>query len=307
MTARFDLFLPQMRMTHDAIVERALAAEAAGFRGMAFMDHLAPPGALDQDMWEAMSTAAWVLARTTALEVGHLVLCDSLRHPALLARQATSLDHASGGRFELGIGWGSVPAELETFGIGSTSPQDRVGRLGESLAILRGLWSGERVDHDGEHFTLVGAQQRPVPTRRIPITVGGVGPRTLSMARSHADWCNVPVTDIDRVDELRDQTGGARISIQPMVALLADEKDRREVTASVERRFGAQMRQSLVAGTVPEIVERFADWHSRGVERFYPWFADFAQVATLERFAEVITRLHERSEQAPHPARKSGT
>ena len=110
---RFHLFLPQMRMSLDDLVERARAAEAAGFEGIALMDHLAPPLATQHDMWEAMTAATWLLARTDALVVGHLVLCDPLRHPAVLARQAATLDHASGGRFELGIGWGSVPAELE--------------------------------------------------------------------------------------------------------------------------------------------------------------------------------------------------
>src|SRR5690606_15002521 len=146
----FHLFLPQMRMTHEAIVERALAAEAAGFEGISFMDHLAPPMALEHEMWEAMSIAGWVLARTTTLTVSHLVLCDSFRHPAVLARQVTSLDHASGGRFELGIGWGSVPVELDVYGVGSTEPKLRVGRLAETLQILRGLWSGEEVDFQGE-------------------------------------------------------------------------------------------------------------------------------------------------------------
>ena len=116
----FQLFLPQMRMSHEVIVERARTAEAAGFEGITFMDHLAPPMASDQDMWEAMHIAGWVLAHTTDLQVGHLVLCDAMRHPAVLARQVTSLDHASGGRFELVIGWGSVPDELEVFGIGSS-------------------------------------------------------------------------------------------------------------------------------------------------------------------------------------------
>src|SRR6185503_17180188 len=160
MTATFHLFLPQMRMTHAAIVERARAAEACGFEGIAFMDHLVPPLADDQDMWEAMAIAGWVLGHTNSLIVGHLVLCDSFRHPVMLARQVTSLDHASGGRFELGIGWGSVPEELTTFGVGSTEAPARVSRLAESLAILRGLWTGEPLDFDGQHFTLVGAQQR---------------------------------------------------------------------------------------------------------------------------------------------------
>jgi alkanesulfonate monooxygenase SsuD/methylene tetrahydromethanopterin reductase-like flavin-dependent oxidoreductase (luciferase family) len=286
----FHLFLPQMRMSHEAIVARARAAETAGFEGIAFMDHLAPPLAAEHEMWEAMSIAGWVLAHTTDLVVSHLVLCDSLRHPAVLARQVTSLDHASGGRFELGIGWGSVPAELGTFGVGSTEAPVRVGRLAESLDILRGLWSGEPVDHEGEHFTLVAAQQRPVPTRPIPITVGGVGTRTLALVREHADWWNVPVHRLDDLDRLREQAGDARVSVQVPVALLGDERERSAVTEVVQRRFGRRpMGGRLVVGTAPELAEHFAAQRARGVERFYAWFiADFAPVETLHAFADVI-------------------
>jgi alkanesulfonate monooxygenase SsuD/methylene tetrahydromethanopterin reductase-like flavin-dependent oxidoreductase (luciferase family) len=285
----FHLFLPQMRMTHDAIVERALAAEAAGFEGISFMDHLAPPMALDQDMWEAMSIAAWVLARTSTQKVGHLVLCDAFRHPAVLARQATSLDHASGGRFELGIGWGSVPVELEVFGVGSTEAPVRVGRLAESLEVIRGLWSGEVVDHRGEHFTLVGAQQLPVPTAPIPITIGGVGRRTLALVREHADWWNLPIHELERLDELRDQVGDARVSTQSMVALVPDERRRDEVTALARRRFGmGAMGRNLAIGTADELADHFAGLADRGVERFHVWFTDFAPVDTLSRFAEVV-------------------
>lgn len=292
MPATFHLFLPQMRMSFDAIVERALAAEAAGFEGMAFMDHLAPPLALEHEMWEAMTVAGWVLGRTSTLQVGHLVLCDAFRHPAVLARQVTSLDHASGGRFELGIGWGSVPDEFTVFGTGPTEPRARVDRLGESLRIMRALWTGEAVDHDGEHFTLVGAQQRPVPTRPIPITIGGVGPRTLALVRAHADWWNLPVHQLDRLDELRDRAGDARVSMQPMVALLRTEADREEVTALVHRRFGrGAMGQNTVIGTAPQLVEHFGAMHERGVDRFYTWFADFAPVDTLAGFAEVVAAL----------------
>ena len=291
----FHLFLPQMRMTHQAIVDRALAAEAAGFEGIAFMDHLAPPLALEHDMWEAMSIAGWVLARTTTLKAGHLVLCDSLRHPALLARQVTSLDHASGGRFELGIGWGSVPEELQTFGVGSTEPRERVGRLAESLAIMSRLWTGDVVDYQGKYFTLTGARQRPTPTGHIPVTVGGVGKRTLEIVAAHADWWNLPIHHLDRLDELRGRVGGARVSIQSMVALVPDEAHRDEVTALARRRFGADgMGRNLVIGTALELAENFAGLHERGVERFYVWFADFAPVPTLERFAEVIGKLSSR-------------
>ena len=138
---------------------------AAGFEGIALMDHLAPPLAEQHYMWEAMALAGWLLARTESLTVGHLVLCDPLRHPTVLARQAATLDHASGGRFELGIGWGSVPDELVTFGVDPVEPRRRVERLGESLEVIRALWTGEPVDYDGEWFHLRGAQQRPAPSR----------------------------------------------------------------------------------------------------------------------------------------------
>ena len=114
----FHLFLPQMRMTLDALVERAQAAEAAGFVGMSGMDHLVPPLAFDQPMYEAMSTNLWLAAHTSTLKVGSLVLCDAFRHPAMLAREAVAIDHASGGRFEFGIGSGSVEDEFATFGVG---------------------------------------------------------------------------------------------------------------------------------------------------------------------------------------------
>src|SRR5690606_28747074 len=129
----FHLFLPQMRMSMPDLVGRARAAEAAGFTGMALMDHFAPPLAEQHDMYEAMQTAGWLLASTETLKLSHLVLCDTFRHPAMLARQAVTLDHASGGRFELGIGWGSVPDEFDRFGVAPRTPSGRVARLKESL------------------------------------------------------------------------------------------------------------------------------------------------------------------------------
>jgi alkanesulfonate monooxygenase SsuD/methylene tetrahydromethanopterin reductase-like flavin-dependent oxidoreductase (luciferase family) len=285
----FHLFLPQMRMPVEAMVDRARAAEAAGFEGMALMDHLAPPMALEHDMWEAMTLATWLLARTESLVVGHLVLCDSMRHPAVLARQATSLDHASGGRFELGIGWGSVPEELIGYGVSSAGARQRVARLGESLEVIRALWTGEPVTYEGEFFQLRDAQQRPAPTRRIPILVGGVGPRTLELVRAHADWWNVPVHQLDKLDERRDQVGDARVSVQRMVALLPGEADRPAVTELVARRFGGSpMGDTAVIGTAGEVADRFCALRERGIERFYVWFADFAPPETLHRFGEVI-------------------
>ncbi len=290
MPIEVHLFLPQMRMPLDTLVARAQAAEAAGFAGVALMDHLAPPMAEDQPMWDAMVTATWLAAKTECMTIGHLVLCDAFRHPAVLAREAVALDHASGGRFELGIGWGSVPSELATYGVGSTEPRAQVDRLGETLMVVRALWSGERVDFDGEHHQLRGAQQRPTPLGRIPIVIGGAGPKTLALVREHADWWNLPVDKAHRLDELRPQVGDARASIQQMVTYAPDPATSAEVLATAERRFGGF--PGRVAGDSAAMVGLLRELEGRGIERAYLWFSDFAEEATLERFgADVLPEV----------------
>jgi alkanesulfonate monooxygenase SsuD/methylene tetrahydromethanopterin reductase-like flavin-dependent oxidoreductase (luciferase family) len=281
----FNLFLPQMRMSFADLVARARAAEAAGFVGITGMDHLVPPQADAQPMFEAIVTTTWLAAHTERLKVGSLVLCDAFRLPSVLARQAVSIDHASGGRFELGIGWGSVVEEFTTFGVGSTEPKARVERLRESLEVIRALWSGEVVDYDGQYHQLRGAQQKPGPVDRIPIVIGGVGPKTLALVKEFADWWNVHVGHVHRIEELRPQVGDARVSIQQMVALLRRDSDRDAVIELTKRRFGWAR---PVIGTASELVDHYGELGERGIERVYTWFCDFAPPETLAEFGEDV-------------------
>jgi alkanesulfonate monooxygenase SsuD/methylene tetrahydromethanopterin reductase-like flavin-dependent oxidoreductase (luciferase family) len=285
----FHLFLPQLRLSFDRLVASARAAEAAGFRGIAGMDHLVPPGAEAQPMYEAMVVSTWLAARTERLAVGSLVLCDAFRHPAVLARQAVSLDHASGGRFELGLGWGSWDGEFSMFGVGPAGPPARVRRMRETLEVLRALWAGETVDYHGEFHQLSGAAQAPGPLGRIPVVIGGAGPATLALVREFADWWNVQITQLHRLEQAREQVGGARVSVQQMVAYVGDEGGRAAVAETATRRFGAMQ---PVIGTGPELADHFGRLGDRGVERVYAWFCDFAPPDTLAAFgAEVIGPL----------------
>lgn len=280
----FYLFLPQMRMSLPELVERARAAEAAGFGGITGMDHLVPPLAETWPMYEAMVTNTWLAAQTERLRIGSLVLCDSFRHPAVLAREAVTLDHASNGRFDLGIGWGSVSAEFETFGVGPTEPRVRVGRLRETLEIITALWAGETVDYDGEHFTLKGATQSPAPLGRIPIVIGGAGRRTMELVAEHADWWNLHIGILDRLEPMRSLAGNARLSLQVQAAYVHSEATRQETVETARRRFGP----GPVAGTAEELVEYFSSLAERGIERAYVWFCDFARVDTLAAFGERV-------------------
>lgn len=286
-TPEFHLYLPQMRLSMDAMVEKARAAEAAGFVGMAGMDHLAPPLAEQHEMYEAITTNAWLLAHTERLVQGQLVLCDAFRHPAVLAREAVTLDHASGGRFEVGIGWGSVVEEFTTYGVRPIPARERVARLKETLEIMRALWNGDTVDYAGEWFELVAARQAPSPLTKIPIVIGGTGPKTMALVAEHADWWNVPVHQLDRLDDMRDRAGDARVSIQRMYTFTPEGSDRAAIEAAATKRFGYSSR---VVGGSSEMLDHFHAMHEQGVERFYVWFTDFAPTSTLEAFgAEVVS------------------
>ena len=286
----FHLFLPQMRLSPEALRARAQAAEEAGFTGLAVMDHLFPPGAADQPMYEALTTVTWLAAVTERLRLGHLVLCDSFRHPAVLARQAVTLDHLSGGRFDLGIGSGSTPAELSSYGFGAPSGAQRMERLRETLLLLRGFWSGEPVDHRGKNFEVTGARQLPTPLGRLPIVIGGTGAKTMALVAEYADWWNVPMHQIGRLDSTRASAGTARVSVQLLVTVVLDERSRDEVVALSQRRFGAMNQEGHLTGTPSELLPRLSALREAGVERIYAWFTDFAALDTLSAFGREVIR-----------------
>ncbi|MGV0816149.1 LLM class flavin-dependent oxidoreductase [Mycolicibacterium boenickei] len=270
------LFLPQVRLDVGDIVERALVAEASGFDGIAFIDHLEPPGATHQSIWEAMTVATWVAARTERLRIGHLVLCDAFRHPAVLAKQAVTLSEASGGRFELGLGSGSWPQEFERFGVETGDAAARVRRLGENLQLLQRYWGS---DDEGA--------QTPRPSHPIPLVLGGTGKRMMELVRAHADWWNVPSHQLERLPALLPTVGSARASLQQMVGFVGRGADRAAVTERSTRLFG-HLGDGLVCGDAAELTDHFAGLSAQGVERFYVWFADFAAPQTISEFAETV-------------------
>lgn len=283
------LYLPQLRMSFATVLERTLAAEAAGFDSVWLMDHLAAPAATDRDTLEGWTLAAALAARTTTIRIGHLVTCDPFRHPALLAKMAATVDEVSGGRLEVGLGWGSVDEELTTFGIGEGSRRVRSERLRESIEILDLMFSGERFDYEGEHFSLRGATGRPRPVQqpRPPLHVGGAGPMlTMPIVRDHADWWSCPCYAVDRLDELRPLAGTARVSVQHPIALAPSDAERAETTATGERRFGSW--GGLIGGTAPEVADALAAEVARGVQGFVVQLSDFGTPATIEHFMAAV-------------------
>jgi alkanesulfonate monooxygenase SsuD/methylene tetrahydromethanopterin reductase-like flavin-dependent oxidoreductase (luciferase family) len=280
----FGLYLPQLRTGFDRIVERTLAAEAAGFDSVWLMDHFTAPMAHDVDTFEGWTIATALAAHTSTIRIGHLVLCDPFRHPVLLAKTAATFDVISGGRLELGIGWGSVPSELEMFGFGPEPAATRAARLRETLEILDLMFAGDPFDYAGEFHTLRDAIGRPVPVQsRVPVHIGGGGPKlTMPLVEEFADWWNCPGYALDRIEELRPLAGNARISAQHPIGLAATAADRDEAIATVTRRFGSW--GGVIAGTADDVAAALITDVERGVEGFVCQFADFGTPATVERF-----------------------
>lgn len=271
-------------MSFDRILERTLAAEAAGFDSVWLMDHFGAPLAPDIDTFEGWTIATALAARTTRIRIGHLTLCNPFRHPALLAKIAASFDAISNGRLELGIGWGSVPDELRTFGFGPEPAAIRAAQLRETLEILDLMFTGEPFDYSGEHFTLQGATGRPRPVQaHIPIHIGGGGPKlTMPLVERFADWWNCPGYALGRLDELLPLAGNARISVQHPIGLATGPHDRDETIAVANRRFGSW--GGVIAGTADEVAAALATEVDRGVEGFVCQFSDFGTPETVQRF-----------------------
>jgi probable F420-dependent oxidoreductase len=162
-----------------ALPERARAAEALGYDVLLAADHLT-------EQLAPMPTLMAAAAATTTLRVGTFVLANDFRHPALVAREAATIDLLTDGRFELGLGAGHMKFEYDEVGIPFRNAGTRVSRLEESVQVVRALLDGGAVDFAGEHYEI--AAHRNHPTRpRIPLLVGGNGKRVLALAARHAD------------------------------------------------------------------------------------------------------------------------
>jgi probable F420-dependent oxidoreductase len=177
---------------------KALAAKAEqlGFGVLMTPDHIVyegPEKQVEADWlsYDAMVRAAMMIEATTRIQVGHLVLCNLFRHPAITAQGIMTLDRLSGGRVFCGIGTGWTQTEFEMTGIPYPDVKTRLAMLDEALTVMTSLWTQERTTFTGTHYRLTDAMLHPKPTRRPPILLGGSGKGLLRIAAKHADVVNI--------------------------------------------------------------------------------------------------------------------
>jgi probable F420-dependent oxidoreductase len=193
-SCRVGIQLPEVerRVEWPELVAMARAAEAVGFDSLWLGDHLLYdlPGGVTRGPWEVWTSLAALAAVTERIELGPLVASAGFHAPAMLAKQAATVDAISGGRLIVGLGAGWNEREYRAFGF----PFDRrVARFEEAFTIIRTLLGEGRIDHDGAFWRLEECVLDPPPARPggPPLLIGSTGERMLAIALPHVDAWNV--------------------------------------------------------------------------------------------------------------------
>ena len=237
---RFGLKLSGQDTTVDTLRTVWKIADEAGFDHVWDFDHLASigDGGPDRPIFEGWALQAAMAEATKRTRIGCLVTGNTYRHPVLLAKQAVTVDHLSGGRLEFGIG--AAWAEIEHSMFGIEGLDHRVGRLSESLQIIKSLWTQERTNFDGRYYHLNDAIANPKPVQKPypPIWIGASGETTLRLVARHADVWNA-------------SGGGDTEKMKEMIAKLEDAcgaigRDVSEIRRSLQFGWDGADRTSLL-------------------------------------------------------------
>ena len=274
----------------EALLAEARRAEALGYSTLLLRDHFVPEPFGDQLAPLLALTAAACATRT--LRFGSLVLDNDYRHPVVLAKEAATLDLLSEGRFELGIGAGWLRAEHERAGMAFDDPAVRVGRLEESLRVLKGLLAGPSFSFRGEHYTVDGIAGFPAPMQRPhpPILVGAGSRRMLGIAGREADTVGILPRALPEGAISGELSERAPETVARKVAWV------RQAAEDRSRQVELSLVLAVVPGTDPrKAAERFAveqGWDAAAAELVLEMPS--VAVGPAERVAEELERRRDR-------------
>ncbi|HEU0163833.1 MAG TPA: LLM class flavin-dependent oxidoreductase [Thermomicrobiales bacterium] len=166
--------------------------ESLGYQSLWLPDHFVPTASPEGPMFEAWTLLSALATFTERVRIGVLVSSNTFRHPAMLAKQAVTVDHVSNGRLELGVGAGWYVNEHQMFGLDFPSTGELVDRYAEALDLLDRYLGNDITSFEGEYYTLRDAYNRPaaIQSPRPPLMIGAHGPRMIRLAAKYADTWN---------------------------------------------------------------------------------------------------------------------
>ncbi|HVN87123.1 MAG TPA: TIGR03560 family F420-dependent LLM class oxidoreductase [Candidatus Binatia bacterium] len=301
---KFGLFFPQVGVPFPVIRERAQLADRLGYDSIFFVDHFWSRGMPDMDHLEAWTVMSATAAVTERLKIGALVMCNSYRSPALLAKMAASLDGLSNGRTILGIGAGWMDEEYRAYGYPFPSVRTRIEQLDEGLEIIKRLFTERRATLQGKYYAIERAANNPKPVQQPypPILIGGAGEKLLlRVVARHADIWNCPnnvATELPhRLAVLHDHCAAIgrdpnqiEVSEQCVVVLGKDDAEFKEKWTLAQGALGRvfDLEKTAFRGTPNQVVDQLHRRREQGVTFFTMLFGDFHQPSTLELFCEKV-------------------
>ena len=304
---RFGIQTGQQFAAWNEIVRIWQEAEAFGYDTAWTYDHFT---AVMMDPFdpclEAWSCLAALAVHTQRIRIGALVTGNTYRHPAILAKIATTVDVISNGRLEFGIGAGWYEPEHTMFGLPFGSPGERCRRLDEALTVIRALWRERQATFAGTHYQLRDAIAEPKPVQRPhpPITVAGAGERRLlPIVARHADaWSSFGSPDVFRrkieilqrcCDAEQRDCGAIEKGVLVPTAITADLSTAAPLIQGYAMYQGLsedEARRWMLLGTADDVCRQIDAFVAAGVSHFVVTLSPY-NFDVFERFAnEVLPR-----------------
>jgi F420-dependent oxidoreductase-like protein len=296
---------PQQGAAYATLLSVARATEELGFDAFFRSDHyLTMAGSGLPGPTDAWITLAGLARETTRIRLGTLMSPVTFRLPGPLAIAVAQVDQMSGGRAELGLGTGWFDAEHTAYGIPFPPLAERFGRLEEQLKIITGVWEtaeGGEFSFDGTYYSLSGSPALPKPVQRPrpPVLIGGAGQRqTPRLAAGFADEYNIPFASIPdstaafgRVRQACQVAGRDPGSLVYSAAqTVCCGRDEAELARRAEAtgQSLAGLRQTGLAGSPAEIVDKLGQFAAAGATRAYLQVLDLYDLDHLELLAAEV-------------------
>lgn len=311
MAISLGVHVGQQNLSMDALRTLWRTLDERGVDWISAWDHLyeAPPRNGTEPHFEAVATLAALAAETKNARIGCLVFYIGYRNPALLAKVATTLDHLSGGRFELGLGAGWHIWEANAHGYPFPDIGTRLDMLEEGIQIVRSMLTDARTTYSGKHFQVDDVTCLPPPIQsRLPLWVGGTGEkRTLQLAAQYADGWNaayLPPAEFRRLNKVLDDWCQALdrdpTTIKRGVNLMfhmSPDGNTDAAAATIAEQWGdaaPRMQEAALMGSPTAVTERLIEYANAGAESINialraPWDAD-ALEAYLEQVMPAVRR-----------------
>ncbi len=294
----FGVFSPQAGLPFKALRERASSLERLGYHSIWLVDHFWNRGVPDADVLECTATMSALAAITEKLRIGSLVLCNSFRNPAMLAKVMASIDNISGGRLEIGLGAGWMDEEYRAYGYVFPSMGERLRQLEEGVQILKAMLTNKQSSFEGRYYKVADAYNNPQPVQKPhpPITIGGSGEKVmLKLVAKYADRWNCPAgyrsfeQKFNALKQHCEAVGrdfkSINISEQLLVCIGANDNE-------VEDRWKISQRlpfwRTAIKGTPPQVIEQLRERIKRGVQFFTIIFGDLNSPASINLFAREV-------------------